>query len=125
VLAAVRAVMDEAGGTARFVMMLADEEACCYRLYVEPGAGAKRSARLLAEAVDAKLCGLNIEYQAKRESSRLGMLHAAWLTADSGEAYKQFCVGEGQREGQFKTVAIAYRKDFRFDLESRIEERSA
>ena len=68
--------------------------------------------------MDAKLKGLNVEYMAKRESERLGPLSAAWLAAETGEAYKQFCVKQGQREGQFKTVALAYRKGFAFDLEA-------
>jgi hypothetical protein len=121
VLTAVRTVMDEARCAARFVMMLADEQACCYCLYVEPGTGAKPDAKAFAKAVDRKLCELNIEYHAKRESGRLGALKAAWLATDTSEAYKQFCVSRGQREGQFKSVAIAYRKDFSFDLESRVE----
>jgi hypothetical protein len=125
VLGAVREIMSEAGEAARFVMMLADEAACRYRLYVEPAAAAKLEIAAFADAVDRKLCDTNIEYHAKRESGRLGALTAAWVTPDTGEAYKQFCVAEGQREGQFKTVAIAYRKDFRFDLEARVAERSA
>lgn len=124
VLAAVRASMDEAQCAARFMMMLADDEACCYRLYVEAGAGPKPAASWLAARVDGKLSEINIEYQAKRESGRLGSISAAWLAPDTGEAYKHACVQQGQREGQFKTVAIAYRRDFRFDLESHVEERS-
>ena len=61
---------------------------------------------------------LNVEYMAKRESERLGPIGAAWLAADTGEAYKQFCVKHGQREGQFKVVALAYRKEFSFDLDA-------
>ena len=38
--------------------------------------------------------------------------------AETGEAYKRLCVKQGQREGQFKTVALAYRKGFGFDLEA-------
>jgi len=118
VLAAVRGVMSEAGNDARFVMTLADEQARCYRLYVEPGHGAAPPADALASAVDAKLRELNVEYDAKRDSERLGALTAVWLAAGTGEAYKQFCVSQGQREGQFKMVAIAYRRDFRFDLDA-------
>jgi hypothetical protein len=62
----------------------------------------------------------NVEYSAKRESERLGAPIAAWLAAETAEAYKQFCVKQGQREGQFKTVAIAYRKGFGFDLEAHV-----
>jgi sterol desaturase/sphingolipid hydroxylase (fatty acid hydroxylase superfamily) len=118
VLAAVRGVMTEAGIDAGFVMTLAEEEACHYRLYVEPGTERKPTADALASAVDQKLRALNVEYDAKRESERLGPMTAAWLKPGAGEAYKQFCVSQGQREGQFKTVALAYRKDFRFDLEA-------
>lgn len=121
VLAAVRAALAEIDHAARFVMMLADEEARCYRLYVEAGAGPKPIPEQLAQAVDAKLGELNIEYAAKRESRRLGMLGAAWLKAEAGEAYKRYCVAIGQREGQFKTVALAYRKAFGFDLEAFVE----
>jgi hypothetical protein len=121
VLAAVRAALAEIDHAARFVMMLADEEARCYRLYVEAGAGLKPLPEKLAQAVDAKLGELNIEYAAKRESRRLGMLGAAWLKAEAGEAYKRYCVAIGQREGQFKTVALAYRQAFGFDLEAFVE----
>ena len=118
VLAAARDAVIEMGRTPRFVMMLADEQARRYRLYVEADSGPKPDAVELATAVDAKLRTLNVEYMAKRESERLGPISAAWLAADTGEAYKQFCVKQGQREGQFKIVALAYRKDFSFDLDT-------
>ncbi len=121
VLAAVRAAMAEIGRATRFVMMLADEETRAYRLYVEPDAGPKPPAQRLAQSVDAKLKEINLEYSSKRESERLEALGAAWLAPDAGDAYKQFCVRQGQREGQFKIVALAYRKDFAFDLEALVE----
>jgi sterol desaturase/sphingolipid hydroxylase (fatty acid hydroxylase superfamily) len=121
VLSAVRAAMAEAGNDARFVMMLADEEVRAYRLYVEPGAGPKPQTEFLAAAVDRKLQELNVEYQAKRESARLAALSASWLSAGTEEAYKRFCVGQGQREGQFKAVALAYRRNVAFDLEAYAE----
>jgi sterol desaturase/sphingolipid hydroxylase (fatty acid hydroxylase superfamily) len=121
VLAAVRAVLAEMGRAARFVMMLADEEAQRYRLYIEADADPKWSAAQLANAVDERLAALNIEYQAKRESGRLGEIDAHWLAAETGEAYKHHCVQQGQREGQFKTVALAYKKSFGFDLEAHLD----
>ncbi|MDB5802155.1 MAG: hypothetical protein JWL63_3094 [Rhodocyclales bacterium] len=121
VLMAVRATLAHMGRTARFVMMLADEQASRYRLYVETDRAAKPTAMQLAEAVDTKLANLNIEYQAKRESDRLQMLEAYWLLPNTGEVYKQQCIKQGQREGQFKTVALAYRKDYGFDLDAHIE----
>jgi hypothetical protein len=121
VLAAVRAVMAENGRIAHFVMMLADETACGYRLYIEADAGFKPDCAQLASAVDEKIAELNVEYQAKRESKRLGPIQAYWLAANTSNAYKKHCVQQGQREGQFKTIAITYRKDFSFDLDRYIE----
>ncbi|HEX9180631.1 MAG TPA: GH3 auxin-responsive promoter family protein, partial [Burkholderiales bacterium] len=121
VLAAVRAALAGLGEAPRFVMMLADEEARSYRLYVEAGPGLKPDAARLAGAVDAGLKGLNVEYAAKRESGRLGAPVAAWLAPGTGDAYKERCVARGQREGQFKTVALAYRRSFDFDLQAYLE----
>jgi hypothetical protein len=121
VLTAVRTALDDLGSTARFVMMLADEAGCAYRLYVENGDGTRPDSDALAAVVDRKLAQTNVEYQAKRESHRLGSVGVFWLRRDAGEAYKQYCVQQGQREGQFKTVALAYKKEFTFDLESQID----
>jgi hypothetical protein len=121
VLAAVRAAMAARECAPRFVMMLADEEERAYRLYVEPDRPAAFAAHDLANAVDRKLGELNIEYAAKRESERLGPIRALWLVPETGDAYKQACVQRGQREAQFKPVALAYRKGFAFDLERHAE----
>ena len=118
VLAAVQGEAASSGRAVRFVMMLADESARDYRLYVEVDAGPRPVAKAFAAAVDARLQMLNVEYAAKRESERLGPLRAAWLAAEAGEAYKRFCVGQGQREGQFKPPALAYAREFKFDLDA-------
>jgi len=125
VLTAVRDVMASHGSDARFVMMLADEAKRLYRLYVEPGPGSLPSSDAFGDAVDARLRGCNLEYEAKRESERLGRITAKWLRPGTGEAHKQFCVARGQREGQFKAVAIAYAKDFAFELDTYVDERGA
>lgn len=116
VLEAVSASLGELGCAPRFMMMLADEQALHYRLFVEAAGNTRPDAQALAKVVDAKLMQLNLEYRAKRESDRLGALKAYWLKADSGEAYKQFRVSSGQREGQFKSEALAYRKNCQFDF---------
>ena len=118
VLAAVSQVIGAFGRTPRFVMMLADEAAQCYRLYVETDDGAKPQPQRLAERVDAQLRSLNIEYDAKRESGRLANIVAAWLRPGTEEAYKRASVQQGQREGQFKVVALAYKQKFIFDLDA-------
>ncbi len=122
VLSALRSTLAECGRSANFVMMLADEAANCYRLYVEPDLGPKPTTKQLSDAMDQALGALNIEYAGKRESQRLGPVVALWVQAGTGDAYKDFCVAQGQREGQFKTVALNYRKDFVFDLDARAEQ---
>jgi hypothetical protein len=102
-------------------MMLADEEARRYRLYVESDPDLRRGAARLAESVDSRLAESNVEYRAKRESGRLAPLEARWLRAGAGEAYKKHCVLNGQREGQFKAVALAYAGGFAFDLDALAE----
>lgn len=121
VLEAVSRVLQSCGRTARFVMMLADEARQSYRLYVEPDLGPRPLAAALAQAVDAELQSINIEYRAKRESERLAPLEACWLASGTDEAYKRDCVARGQREGQFKTTAIAYAAQFAFDIATHVD----
>jgi hypothetical protein len=121
VLTAVGKAIAEIGRTPRFVMMLANESARIYHLFVETDEGSRPAATLLAAKVDDALARLNVEYQSKRESRRLDPVEAHWLRAGTGDAYRRFCVEQGQREGQFKPIAMAYRREFRFDLEALIE----
>jgi len=121
VLSAVRAVLDQFGVSAPFVMMLADEPQLRYSLYMEPEGGARPDCVATAVAIDRKLAELNVEYQAKRDSQRLNELAVHWLRPHAGDDYKRHCVQKGQREGQFKTVALGYRKDFSFDLDACVD----
>jgi len=121
VLEAVARAMAGIGHCARFVMMLADEHAQRYRLYVEPDPAPRCQADELARAVDQALQALNIEYRAKRESGRLGPLEGRWLRPGADEAFKRHCVGQGQREGQFKVVALDYAAKFTFDIAPWVE----
>ena len=121
VLSAVSHVLGELGRTPRFIMMLADEAGQRYHLYVESDAGEKPGPQQLAHRVDAQLRSLNVEYDAKRESGRLAEIAAAWLSPGTEDAYKQASVQQGQREGQFKVVALAYKAKFTFDLDECVE----
>ncbi len=121
VLAAVRSSLELYGVTGRFVMMLADETERRYCLYLELDGKARPDQREVALAVDGRLADLNMEYKGKRESQRLEGVVVHWLNRDAGEIYKRHCVELGQREGQFKTVALAYRKNFGFDLGTLVE----
>ncbi|MGH8800926.1 MAG: hypothetical protein ACREX6_01350, partial [Casimicrobiaceae bacterium] len=117
VLAAVGSAIGEFGRGLRFVMMLADEAAATYHLYVETDPGPRPPAVRLAKVVDAKLALTNIEYRCKRESGRLGQIVAHWLGDHTSDAFKHFCVANGQREGQYKPVALSLRSSLAFDFE--------
>jgi hypothetical protein len=116
VLTAVRSALDAYGATGRFVMMLADETERRYCLYLELDGEARPDRCAFAHAVDSRLADLNLEYRNKRDSQRLEGVVVHWLSRDAGEIYKRHCVEQGQREGQFKTIALAYRRQFGFDL---------
>jgi hypothetical protein len=88
---------------------------------MESDTDAKPDRVAVAGAVDRMLAGLNVEYQAKRDSQRLDGVVVHWLRRNAGEDFKQHCVQQGQREGQFKTVALAYRKDCGFDLDDLVD----
>ncbi len=121
VLDAVGKMIAEIGRTPRFIMMLANEDTRSYHLFVETDAGPRPPATDMAARVDTTLARLNVEYQSKRESRRLESVEAHWLRAGTGDAYRRFCVEQGQREGQFKPIALAYRREFKFDLDTQTE----
>ena len=113
-------VASRCGFDSSFFMMVADEQAPAYRLFVEPGDAAHPDAKTVADQVDLRLGELNIEYHGKRASGRLKPLDVVWLKPGAGEAYKMACVRAGQREGQFKPVVLQYRKDLQFSFEDYI-----
>lgn len=111
---AVQAVCESVGGQSAFWLMVADEARSVYTLYIEgTGDDLGEAARL----IDAKLRKLNIEYEAKRESGRLEPLAVVPLREGAYEAFKAHAVAGGQREGQFKYVALCYARELRFDIE--------
>jgi hypothetical protein len=120
-MAAVQGAAADCGRAVRFMMLLADEQAQEYRLYVETDMGPRPAAADFAAAVDARLQRLNVEYEAKRESGRLAPLRAAWLATDTSHAYRQYCVARGQREGQFKPPALIYVRENTFAFEEHVD----
>jgi len=120
VLSAVQAVATVHGLAVHFIKMLADEQLQMYRLYLEADAISLPDPTTFGDAVDKRLQGLNVEYAAKRESGRLAPLCASWIVPGCAEAYKQFRIGRGQREGQFKPAVLAYLRENEFDFEKRV-----
>ena len=104
----------EAAHHATFYLMLADEAASRYSLYLEPQGVC--GADVLAETLDRALASRNIEYRDKRASGRLHPPDITILRAGAGDAYKQHAMARGQREGQFKYLALQYRRECAFDF---------
>jgi sterol desaturase/sphingolipid hydroxylase (fatty acid hydroxylase superfamily) len=117
VLEAMHAAQAEVREFARFFVMLADVKNARYRLLVECDARFRPDGARFSARVDALLGERNIEYRAKRASGRLGPLELRPMREGFGEAYRAWCVGNGQRDAQFKTIALQYAADFRFDYE--------
>jgi sterol desaturase/sphingolipid hydroxylase (fatty acid hydroxylase superfamily) len=125
VLEAVHAAEAEVGETTRFFVMLADVEKARYQLFVECDARFRPDGAQFAARVDALLGERNIEYHSKRASGRLAPLELCPMREGFGEAYRAWCVGNGQRDGQFKTIALQYVTDFRFDYTAWMREDGA
>ena len=114
----------ETGVQTTFFLMLADVGRQEYRLYLE-----LESAGYLPEhfstCIEQALCRMNAEYRAKRESGRLLPLQVLPLRPGTGEAYRAYCVSQGQREGQFKTVTLQYVHQCDFSLQDYVQEGQA
>ena len=117
-LAAAPAALAERGAHLRFFIVVADEEAARYTLLAEPEDRAALSADAVAADVDARLCALNVEYDAKRKSGRLGPLAVRWLRPGAGDAYRERCVADGQRDAQFKHLHVQYARECKLDLDA-------
>ena len=116
VLQAVREVQETAGRTSTFFLMLANSRLAGYRLILESSDSNDISAVVLASQIDDLLGTLNMEYRAKRSSQRLGQLKVDLVREGTWDAYKTHCIRNGQREGQFKIVALQYDDDCSFDF---------
>ena len=128
VLDTVAHVLGGHGLTAGFFIMLADVDAASYTLYLEggdptagrapsPGAG-PASEHALAAEIDDHLRSMNIEYDSKRGSGRLGALSLRRLQPGAGAQYRRRQVAAGQRDAQFKYLHVQYRHDCAFDFDA-------
>lgn len=115
-LAAVQSAAAEHEVAPMFVYALANEITTAYEIYLECD-GARPPALPLAAAIDAALCRQNLEYAAKRASGRLGAASLHWLRPGSFDALRRRAVDHGQRDAQFKIVALDYRARCPFDID--------
>jgi hypothetical protein len=118
VIEAVRDATGRLGVTSCFFLLVADEDASAYRLFLEFDEGRHVELERLGTAVDGRLGELNLEYRGKRHSGRLAPLIVVPVRPGTGEAYKAACVRAGQREGQYKPPVLQYAKDLALPLDS-------
>ncbi len=100
-----------------FYLMLADKQSNAYSLYCELRDLDGANVDNLSELLDQKLMSINVEYEAKRHSGRLGPLKFVLLRPGSGESCKQFYLAQGRMEQQFKLITVQYREDLDFPIE--------
>ncbi|MEN8175160.1 MAG: GH3 auxin-responsive promoter family protein, partial [Pseudomonadota bacterium] len=121
VIEAVGATLQAAGTGSPFYLMTADRARSGYRLYLETDSLAPPGLDEFARSLEQQLYRVNMEYHAKRESGRLAPLEVRLLQPGAGEHYKAACIRTGQKEGQFKTVALQYRDELVFDFDERLK----
>ena len=117
VLNAVTSAFAPSGAPPEFFIVLADEAASAYTLYVETAA-ATFAASGAADAVERLLSASNIEYESKRKSGRLAPLRVRLLPDGAGARYRESCVASGQRDAQFKYLHLQYTRDCAFDFDA-------
>lgn len=114
---AVTAAYGALGRAPGFFILVADASAARYRLFCETAAApSEADGAALAAAVDAELSARNVEYAAKRSSTRLQPVTAAFLRPGAQEAARRAAVAAGQRESQLKTPALVDAARWRVDF---------
>lgn len=91
-----------------FFMMLGCSRSLTYTLYLECK---PLDASCLIELISQQ----NIEFDAKLKSGRLN-INIIFLMLGAGEAYKQLCIQNGQRENQFKFAYLQTQDNCFFDF---------
>ncbi len=101
---AVHKAEEETGLKTRFFIGFADIAISAYHFYYEfaDQAVSQEAAEEFTKAVDKYLRAQNIEYVAKRDSLRLKDPITHRLVSESFEKFKERCIAEGARDGQFK-----------------------
>ena len=105
---AVHKVEKESGMMTRFFVGFADQERSSYDFYWEfsDRSTTQAQAEEFTRKVDAALKEINCEYGAKRDSLRIKAPATYRLVKDSFETFKQRCIDEGARDGQFKLTLL-------------------
>lgn len=115
VITTINTLHDKYQCTIDFYILIAKPEDGYYELYYQSNSDP-------APYFETELSKLNIEFDAKRKSGRLQETKFTKLKKGTDEAYKQFCLNQGQREGQFKYIKLQEVKDCKFIFEEHLYE---
>jgi len=121
VLDTVMAATVRLGVSPKFFVMLADQEAAAYTLYLEASSREPYQASGLANTVDRGLREANIEYDGKRGSGRLAPVEIKRLLPGTGGEFRADRVAAGQRDSQFKYLHLQYAHECPFDFDAHAE----
>lgn len=101
---AVHEAEKKTGLKTRFFIGFADLDILGYRFYYEfaDQSVSQEQAEAFTVEVDAILKRINVEYLTKRDSLRLKLPETYRLVEESFEKFKEECIAEGARDGQFK-----------------------
>ena len=105
---AVREAEASTGLTTRFFIGFADAERSGYDFYYEfaDRGTTQQQAEEFTNVVDKNLKRINCEYEAKRNSFRVKDPQTFRLIFNSFETFKEQCIAEGARDGQFKLMLL-------------------
>ncbi len=121
VLDVVMAATAGLGISPKFFVILADQEAAMYTLYLEASGLEPFQSSDLAKAVDRGLREANIEYDSKRGSGRLAPIEIKRLRPGTGGEFRAERVAAGQRDTQFKYLHLQYAQECPFDFAAHSE----
>ncbi|MBX9692929.1 MAG: GH3 auxin-responsive promoter family protein [Cyanobacteria bacterium] len=98
-----------------------------YQLWIEPdGCELSSSAlRELAERFDRTLGSLNIEYQVKRDSQRLGQIVPYLISAGTYESLRRHLVAHGTPDSQIKVSHLNPKDDLKSYIKQRLKSAAA
>ncbi len=108
--------LDELNLHVSFVQVLANVDEYCYECFLESTEHITDVSGL-SKKLDDILCNYNNEYKEKRGSNRLKQMEIKLLKRGTFETIKSAAVGQGQKDGQYKTVLLQYKKQYKFNLD--------
>jgi len=121
VIDAIDKLKNKLGLKFNFFILLGDEQAQSYKLFLD---AEPVDAVAVSKCFEKALCELNMEFETKRASTRLGQTEVVFVNKNTYEDFKNHCVDNGQREGQFKYLVLQYQKECSFDFTEHALERA-